>query len=223
MRHADRILQGGPALIDRGKQVGSALLGFGRTTSNSATAGSARRPPTAPRTSSSCEGAARPRSAGRDKDGIAIVTTTRCTIGLPQRLRHLRDRDRPRYRRAGRSPAMLRSRRRPLQQSADRAWPDHGGIVQGHRQALGEQLSISSPTRAAAHRSLMDYGLPRADTVPSFTNRRSPRCFRHQPARHQGGRRRRHHRRAGGRRQRDRDALATTACAISRCRQALTI
>src|SRR3954451_15525558 len=44
----------------------------------------------------------------------------------------------------------------------------HGGIVQGIGQALGEQCYIEPDSGQPLIGSLMDYGLPRADTVPPF-------------------------------------------------------
>jgi carbon-monoxide dehydrogenase large subunit len=44
----------------------------------------------------------------------------------------------------------------------------HGGIVQGIGQALGEQCYIEPDSGQPQIGSLMDYGLPRADTVPPF-------------------------------------------------------
>ena len=44
----------------------------------------------------------------------------------------------------------------------------HGGIVQGIGQALWEQCYIEPDSGQPLIGSLMDYGLPRADTVPPF-------------------------------------------------------
>ena len=66
----------------------------------------------------------------------------------------------------------------------------------------------------------MDYGMPRADTLPSFRDRDRRGALADQSARHQGRRRRRHHR--GARRRssaRSSTRCATTACATSRCRR----
>jgi aerobic carbon-monoxide dehydrogenase large subunit len=44
----------------------------------------------------------------------------------------------------------------------------HGAIVQGIGQAMGEQCYVEPDTGQPLIGSLMDYGLPRADTVPPF-------------------------------------------------------
>ena len=53
----------------------------------------------------------------------------------------------------------------------------HGAIVQGIGQALWEQCYVEPDSGQPLIGSLMDYGMPRADTVPPFRPR-SPRCSR---------------------------------------------
>jgi carbon-monoxide dehydrogenase large subunit len=55
----------------------------------------------------------------------------------------------------------------------------HGAIVQGVGQALSEQCYIEPDSGQPLIGSLMDYGLPRADTVPPFKTE-----IAHQSARH---------------------------------------
>ena len=45
----------------------------------------------------------------------------------------------------------------------------HGGIAQGVGQALHEQLAIDADTGQVTGASFMDYGVPRADCLPSLT------------------------------------------------------
>ena len=44
----------------------------------------------------------------------------------------------------------------------------HGGIAQGVGQALSEAIVVDAPSGQPLTGSLMDYALPRADTLPSF-------------------------------------------------------
>ena len=44
----------------------------------------------------------------------------------------------------------------------------HGGIVQGIGQALSEGVATDRSSGQVVNASFMDYGLPRADNVPSF-------------------------------------------------------
>src|SRR5271166_6875763 len=50
----------------------------------------------------------------------------------------------------------------------------HGGVVQGIGQAFTEQLVCDSRSGQFLSGSLMDYGLPRADEVPSFEMDENP-------------------------------------------------
>ncbi len=84
----------------------------------------------------------------------------------------------------------------------------HGAIVQGIGQALWEQCYVESDSGQPLIGSLMDYGLPRADALPSFRDRDRRGAVADQSARHQGRRRRRHHGGAGRDRQRDRRCAA---------------
>ena len=211
MRHAATVFsKAAPALIDRGKQVAAAILGSapdhiefsdGRFSSRGTN-----------RTFDFLElakEAARARSAGRDQGRHRHRDRQRdARSGLPQRLRHLRGRDRPRYRRAADHPLCLGRRRRPLHQSADRAWPDPRRHRAGHRPGVVRAMLHRARFRAAADR-LADGLRPAARRHRAAVQDRDRRgAFAHQPARHQGRRRRRDHRGAGGRRQRNRGCAA---------------
>jgi carbon-monoxide dehydrogenase large subunit len=74
----------------------------------------------------------------------------------------------------------------------------HGAIAQGVGQAMSEQIYLDPDSGQPLTGSLMDYAMPRADTLPAF----AVEIAEVQSARHQSRRRRRHHRRAGGGRQR---------------------
>jgi len=78
----------------------------------------------------------------------------------------------------------------------------HGAIAQGVGQAMSEQVYLDPDSGQPLTGSLMDYAMPRADTLPPF-DRNCRSAFADEPAWHQGRRRGRHHRRARCGRQRD--------------------
>ena len=89
--------------------------------------------------------------------------------GVPERRRGLRGRDRS-GNRAGHHHALFhRRRRRPLHQSADRARPDPWRRGAGRRPGDVGAMRRRSATGQPLTGSLMDYGMPRSNTVPSIT------------------------------------------------------
>ena len=84
----------------------------------------------------------------------------------------------------------------------------HGAIAQGVGQALWERCYVEPDSGQPLVGSLMDYGMPRADTLPAFRTEIAEVLSPDQSARHQGGRRRRHHGGARGRHQRYRRCAA---------------
>ncbi len=77
-----------------------------------------------------------------------------------------------------------------------------GGIAQGAGQALLEDMIYDPDSGQLLTGTLMDYGIPRADTLPAINDRFQPGPEHHQPIGRQGCRRRRHRRLDPHRRQR---------------------
>ncbi len=69
-----------------------------------------------------------------------------------------------------------------------------GGIAQGAGQALIEDVVYDRDSGQLVTGTLMDYGIPRADTLPRDRDRFQPRPEPDQPIGRQGCRRRRHRR-----------------------------
>src|SRR6476661_2070347 len=171
MRHAATVFsKAAPALIARGKQVAAAILGStpehiefsdGRFSARETN-----------RTFDFLElakEAARHKLPDEIKDGIAIVTDNEmhdpvfpngcaiCEVEIDPDTGALRITRYASVDDVGRciNPLIVHGQ-------------THGGIVQGIGQALGEQCYIEPDSGQPLIGSLMDYGLPRADTVPPF-------------------------------------------------------
>src|SRR6476660_609765 len=171
MRHAATVFaKAAPALIERGKQVAAAILGStpdhiefsdGRFSARETN-----------RTFDFLElakEAARHELPDEIKDGIAIVTDNEmhdpvfpngcaiCEVEIDPDTGALRITRYASVDDVGRciNPLIVHGQ-------------THGGIVQGIGQALGEQCYIEPDSGQPLIGSLMDYGLPRADTVPPF-------------------------------------------------------
>ena len=110
--------------------------------------------------------------AGDLAEGLAVVTDNEMHEPVfPERLRHLRGRGRSGDRRGRDHPLCLRGRCRPLHQPAHRRRSDPWRHCPGARPGdVGAGLSRSGFGQPLTG-SLMDYGMPRADLVPSFTTR----------------------------------------------------
>ena len=94
-----------------------------------------------------------------------------------------------------------------------------GGVAQGAGQALSEDIVYDRDSGQLLTGTLMDYGIPRADTLPRVDGRFQPGPEHDKPARRQGCRRRRHRRRDPDRHERDpRRPRARSASPICRCR-----
>ena len=104
------------------------------------------------------------------KDGVAIVTDNEMHDPVfPERLRHLRGRGGPRR------PARCGSPATPRVDDVGRCinplivhGQTHGAIAQGVGQALWERCYVEPDSGQPLIGSLMDYGMPRADTLPAF-------------------------------------------------------
>ena len=118
-------------------------------------------------------------------------------------------------------PLCQRRRRRPLHQSADRARTDpRRASPRGSARRCGSRCVSIRDTGQPLTGSLMDYGMPRADKLPSFTTEIVEVLSPTNPLGIKAGGEGGTTAGARGRRQRHpRRARASSACATSRCRR----
>ena len=84
-----------------------------------------------------------------------------------KRLACLRARSRSANRRSGDRPLFCRRRSRPRAQSADRARPNPRRRGAGNRPGAAGASGLRPAIRQLLSGSFMDYGMPRADTMPN--------------------------------------------------------
>ena len=171
MRHAATVFSKAAAdLIAEASRSRPSFWDRRRSRSSSTTAASARARPTAPSISSSS-----PKEAARHdlpdelKDGIAVVTDNEmhdpvfpngcaiCEVEIDPDTGAMRITRYASVDDVGRciNPLIVHGQ-------------THGGIAQGVGQAMWEQCYIEPDSGQPLIGSLMDYGMPRADTMPSF-------------------------------------------------------